>query len=412
VGLQAAPVSEQDIHPNNIALVLDKSGSMAEADKMSFLKQSLHIFVDELDTEDLIAIVVYDNDARVLLPAQTVGDGQQVRAAIDQLSPGGATNLHGGLMLGYAEVEKYYAPNLNNRVILLTDGIANRGETEPDEIAADSLAYNEKGIFLSTIGLGLDFNDALLSTLAEQGKGNYHFINDAQEMERVFKQEATGLVQTVATNVWLTLGLADGVQVQRVYGYDYELEGNTMRVQFDDAGAESSQILVLNMVVAAGQGAEQILARATLEHDDVFAEAHDVQQSDVIFSYGAPVPYDPLVLPAVRRNVTILQMAEALQQVSFLCDQRKYQQALSLIQEVKAEVWKIATEEGDAQMQEDVELLDNYEVILQKLVELASRPASSSTEREPEPSGGLCGPTPLMGLGAMALAFAGRRRKL
>jgi Ca-activated chloride channel family protein len=367
----------------------------------------LHIFVDELDAEDLLSIIVYDNEASVLLPAQRVGDGAAVRAAIDRLQPNGGTNLHGGLMLGYAEVETHYAPHFNNRVILLTDGIANQGETDPDKIVADSLAYNQRGIFLSTIGLGMDFNDQLLSALAEQGKGNYHFVSDAQEMERIFQREAAGLVQTVATNVWFTLDLGDDVQVQRVYGYDYELQGNRLRVQFDDAGAESSQILMIKMLVSSGQGPEQTLARARLEYDDVFAEMHDVQESDVTFSYGAPSPYDPLVLPSVRRNVTILRMAEALQQVSYLCEQRQYQEALSLVQEVKTGVWQIATEEKDQEMQEDLETLNNYEIILQELVKVKSSPRSSSRERD-TPRGGCCGPH--VGLGIVALALGCKRR--
>jgi len=310
-------------------------------------------------------------------------------------------------MLGYAEVEKYYAPHLNNRVILLTDGIANEGETDPDKIAADSLAYNERGIFLSTIGLGMDFNDQLLSTLAEQGKGNYHFVSDAEEMERIFQREAAGLVQTVATNVWFTLDLADNVQVQRVYGYDYELQGNTMRVQFDDAGAGGSQILVVKMVVAGGQGSEQSLAHAVLEYDNVFADMHDVQEASVSFSYGAPTPYEPLVLPSVRRNVTILQMAEALQQVSYFCEQRKYEEALSLVQEVKSGVWQIATEENDEELLEDVEILNNYEAILQGLLKAPS--GSTSADEEEEPLGGMCCGS-YVGLGVVMLALGSRWR--
>jgi hypothetical protein len=209
-------------------------------------------------------------------------------------------------------------------------------------------------------------------------------------MARVFQQEAAGLVQTVATGVWLTLDLAGEVQVQRVHGYDYDLKEQTMRVQFDDAGAEGNQILMVKMVVPAGQGPERPLAHATLEYDDAFAETHEVLEADLTVSYGVPTLYDPLVSPAVRRNVTILHMAEALQQVSYLCGQREYQEALSLVQEIKPDVWQIATEEGDEEMQEDVELLSNYETTLQKLVEVASAPPAPAPRQEERPRGGMC----------------------
>jgi Ca-activated chloride channel family protein len=381
IGLQAGEATEQDLRSLNVSLVLDKSGSMADADKMTYLKQSMYIFLEELDSEDIISIVVYDDEARVLLPAQSVGDGEAVRSAIDQLKPGGSTNLHGGLMLGFEQVEKYYSDQLNNRVILLTDGVANEGVTDPDQIAADALVFNQQGIYVSTIGLGLDFNDELLSTLAEQGKGNYHFISDAEEMERVFRQEAAGLVQTVATDVWLTVELAPGTQVQRVYGYDYDLKGSTMKVQFDDAGAETNQILMVKMVVPTSQGYDLPLASATLEYVDAFSEEQVQEQVELSVSYGAPSPYDTLVSPSVRRNATILLMAETLQQVSFLCDQRDYQKALDLVQEIKADIWEIATQESDEEMQEDVDLLDNYEIILQRLIEVSSGQSTEVTSQ-------------------------------
>jgi Ca-activated chloride channel family protein len=409
VGLQATETVPEDIRPLNLVLVLDKSGSMADADKMSYLKDSLLILLDELHEEDIIAIVVYDDYAEVLLPAQTIGDGEAIRAAIDGLRPGGATNLHGGLMLGYEEASRFYDPDLNNRIILLTDGIANRGETVPERIARDSLEYNQQGIFLSTIGLGFEFNDELLSTLAEQGKGNYHFVGDAEDMEKVFRDEVAGLVQTVATDVWLTLNLAEGAQIQRVYGYDYELEGNTMLVQFDDAGAESNQILMVKLILPAGDGAEQTLARATLTYADVFTESGGEQEHILSFSYGAPEPYDPIVSPSVRRNVTIIKMAEVLQQVSYYCDQGMYQEALDIVQGVKAEVWEIATQEDDAQMQEDVEILTNYETILQKLIDVSSAPpppvsAPPDYSSQPRPC---LAPAAFLGLVFLALGVVG-----
>jgi Ca-activated chloride channel family protein len=374
IGLQAGELKPSEKLPTNLVLVLDKSGSMSEADKMDYLKQSLEILVGELSPEDTIAIVTYDTEPAVLLPAQPIGNGTAVRQAIASLSPGTRTNLHGGLMLGYQEAMKNYSAEANNRVILFTDGIANVGEVDPEVIARDSLAYNMEGIYLSTIGLGLDMNDQLLSTLAEQGKGNYHFISDPEEMERVFRDELAGLVQTVATQVWMTMELNDLVQVTRVYGYDYKLEGRTLRMQFDDAGAGSNQILMVKMVIPAGEGVEQTLANVTLTYNDANGVEQIPQMMDIAFSYGAPEPYDPLVSPAVRRNATILRMAETLQQVSYLANERRYADALSSVKAIKAQVWEIATQEGDKQMQKDVETLNNYETILGKLVEIANAP--------------------------------------
>jgi Ca-activated chloride channel family protein len=390
IGLQAADLKPSEKLPTNLVLVLDKSGSMSEKDKMTYLKQSLEVLVSELDPQDTIAIVVYDTEASVLLPAQPVGDRAAVRQAIASLQPGSRTNLHGGLMLGYQEAMKNYSAEVNNRVILFTDGIANVGETDPATIARDSKAYNLEGIYLSTIGLGLEMNDKLLSTLAEQGKGNYHFISGAEEMERVFKEELAGLMQTVATKVWMTMELGDLVQVNRIYGYEYKLEGRTLTVQFDDAGAGGNQILMVRLIVPAdqgpaGEGSQQTLADITLSYQDTNGIEQIPQKMSIPFSYGAPEPYDPLISPLVRRNATILRMAETLQQVSYWADERKYEQALSAVQVVKADVWEIATQEGDPQLQEDLETLNNYEAILTKLVEVANAPTPVIREVEQRP---------------------------
>jgi hypothetical protein len=214
-------------------------------------------------------------------------------------------------------------------------------------------------------------------------------------------------VQTVATDVRLTLELAPELQVQRVYGYDYDLQEGEMRVQFDDAGAESNQILMVKMVIAAGQSLEMPIAKAKLEYIDVFSEIHSELETNLVVSYGAPEPYDPLIDPSVRRNASILMMAEVLQQVSYLCEQRDYESALGLVQSIKGDVWEIATQEGDEQMQEDVEILTNYETILQKLIEVANAPPPPTQQVDYqydryEGPRGPC-PAPLATMGALLL---------
>ncbi len=137
---------------------------MSTPEKMPYVKQSLRVFLRSLAPEDIIALVAYSDTSQVILPARRVGtDLGWIDAMIERLVPIGNTNLHAGLMLGFREVDSNFDIRRNNRVVLLTDGIANQGVTDPARIAADALAYNQKGIYLSTIGLGRDFNDKLLS---------------------------------------------------------------------------------------------------------------------------------------------------------------------------------------------------------------------------------------------------------
>jgi Ca-activated chloride channel family protein len=156
MGLQTKAAETEIVAPLNLALVIDRSGSMDTPDKMPYLKQSLRVFLESLNPEDIVSIVTYSDNAEVLLSAQPVGDGRWIQATIEQIRPNGGTNLHAGMMLGFQEVDRNFDVRRNNRVILLTDGIANAGLTDPTQIAADALTYNQRGIYLSTIGLGLD----------------------------------------------------------------------------------------------------------------------------------------------------------------------------------------------------------------------------------------------------------------
>src|ERR1041385_1045511 len=138
-----------------LSLVIDKSGSMAAADKLTRGKSAVLTFINQLPETDFISIVVFDSEAQVLMPARTLGDRYTVKDTIRSIEPGSSTNLHAGLMLGYHEALKNYRKDITNRVILLTEAIANQGVTDPGQIAHDSISFNDAGIDLSTIGVGL-----------------------------------------------------------------------------------------------------------------------------------------------------------------------------------------------------------------------------------------------------------------
>ena len=162
----------------SLCLVIDCSQSMGEAGKMNRVQQALLRFLKGLRPTDQVAIVTYSSEARVLLSSRRLGNGAAHRRTIRSLTPDGYTNLHAGLMLGYRQVRKHGETDTIRRVILLTDGIANRGVIDAATIAKDSKAHNAKGIGLSTIGVGMNFNRDLLATLAKSGRGVFHFVAD------------------------------------------------------------------------------------------------------------------------------------------------------------------------------------------------------------------------------------------
>jgi uncharacterized protein YegL len=364
IGLQAQHAETENRTPLNLALVLDVSGSMSSSDKMPYLKQSLMVFLASLHPDDIVAIVAYSDNARLIRPAQNVGSGDWIRQTVEKLHPGGSTNLHAGLMLGLEQVDENFDIRFSNRVILLTDGIANEGVTNADRIAADALAYNNQGIHLSTIGLGYDLNDHLLSTLARQGKGAYHFVDSAQEMEKVFMQEVEGLVEKIAADVRVSIRPTWGVQLVSITGFDGHIPADGAQVLLQDMGAGDSQVIMVRLDGQSSSMGSMTIAEVTLQYMDVFAQKPREIYETVTMRIVEDGRYNPLEDIEVCRNATIVKSAEALKTISDLVDSGQFLDAWQRAYDIEAELRRVSSITGDAQMVQDADLFQRYLITL------------------------------------------------
>jgi Ca-activated chloride channel family protein len=379
IGVQAREANREEITPLNLALVIDRSGSMDAPDKWPYLQESLRVFFRSLDPEDIVAVVGYDSKAEVVLPSQPVGHGGWIESTIRRLRPGGATNLHGGLMLGFEEVAKQYDIRRNNRVILLTDGIANRGVTNPDRIAGEALAYNERGIYLSTIGLGLDYNDELLSQLARQGKGAYHFIDSAEEMDKVFRREVAGLVEKVARDVTVTVYPGQGVELVSLTGYEGRLPEGPAAITLQEMGSGDNHVLLVRLEVSPGQAGQRTVAQATLDYFDLFAQRWVQVSAQATGFVSHTSEADPLWDLELLRNVTIQRTAEGLRAIDHLADRGRFVEAWSLAYDLEQALREVARLTGDSAMVSDAELMQRYQSVLAEQIH-------SRGQRLPDPS--------------------------
>ena len=385
IGVQAREAGDAQVTPLNLALVIDRSGSMDAPDKWPYLQQSLRVFFRSLDPDDIVAVVGYDDHAEVVLPAQRVGDRRWIERTIERLHPRGWTNLHAGLMLGFQEVDKNFDIRRNNRVILLTDGIANRGVTASDQIAREALAYNERGIYLSTIGLGLDFNDELLSQLARQGKGAYHFIDSAEEMDKVFRREVAGLVEKVAREVAVTVSPGQGVQMMALTGYDGRPPAGPVQITMQELGTGDGQVLLARLQVSPGKGRERMMATVTLDYFDVFAQRPEQMTQEVTARTGTGADYDPLWDLEILRNATIQRTAEGLKEIDELCHARRYEDAWNLAYDLEQALREVARLTDDEAMVKDAELMQRYQSVLAEQIRYdggrVPQPASEGASR-------------------------------
>jgi Ca-activated chloride channel family protein len=222
IGIQAGTVPEFARKPASLTFVIDSSGSMADNGKLELVKQSLELLVDRLTPNDTVAIVAYSDTAWVVLEPTSAVERQAISAGIQRLTSGGATNVEAGLRLGYDYANYTYRTDRVNRVILLSDGVANVGATGPGSILESIGQYASLGITLSSMGFGLgEYNDALMEQLANQGDGTYAYIDDLDEARRLFVEDLTGTLQVVARDAKIQVDFnADVVGQYRLIGYE------------------------------------------------------------------------------------------------------------------------------------------------------------------------------------------------
>lgn len=222
VGIQGYAIRPEDRQDAALTFVIDVSGSMDMENRLGLAKQALTLLVDELRPTDSVGIVVYGSTARVVLPLTSAAEKETIRAAIGQLLPDGSTNAEEGLQLAYAEAWRSFNPAAINRVVLLSDGVANVGLTGPGAILETIAQYAAKGITLTTVGLGMgNYNDVLMEQLADQGDGFYSYVDDLTEAHRLFVEELPSTLQTIAKDAKVQVEFnPELVSGYRLVGYE------------------------------------------------------------------------------------------------------------------------------------------------------------------------------------------------
>jgi Ca-activated chloride channel family protein len=208
--------------PMHLTFLVDVSGSMASADKLPLAQQALHHLVDGLGPEDEVSLVTYAGRTAVSLEPTGAARAADIHAAIDGLWAGGGTAMHDGIGLAYGMAEDMYTEGSENRVVILTDGDPNIGVASPEGLVDLVHRWAGKGIGLSVVGFGQgNLGDALLERLADQGDGNYHYLDSRAEAERVFGRDLVGNLSTVARDVKVQVEFPeDAVFAWRQVGYE------------------------------------------------------------------------------------------------------------------------------------------------------------------------------------------------
>src|SRR5688500_1272000 len=255
--------------PVNIALVIDRSGSMS-GDKIVKAREAALEAVRRLAPDDIVALVVYDTSVQTLVPAQRVGDGRRLEQAISGIEVGGNTALHGGVTRGASEVRRHMEDRrFVNRVILLSDGLANVGPSSPEELGRLGASLVKEGISVTTIGLGLGFNEDLMTRLAQCSDGNTYFVEHSRDLPRIFSAELGDVLSVVARRIVIEIEFPAGVRPLNFVGRDGTIRGQRAELTLNQLyGGQEKFALVEVEVAPSKAGVELEIARARVSYEN------------------------------------------------------------------------------------------------------------------------------------------------
>lgn len=239
-----------DRMPLNLAIVLDRSGSMSGG-KLEQAKQAAEMLVDQLEKDDVLSLVVYETEVEVVLPAGRVGNRHaEIKRLIRRIQTGGSTALYGGVERGGRELSEFLSKERVNRVILLSDGIANVGPSSNREIARLGSRLAREGMSVTTIGLGSDYNETLMTALAEASDANYYYVADVETLPEVFQKELGQLKSLVARDFEIRIRCPEGVRPIRFLGRPEEFGAQTGSLTLGTLAAGQTRELYLECLIS------------------------------------------------------------------------------------------------------------------------------------------------------------------
>ena len=344
IGIQGKDLSKWERKDATLIFVIDNSGSMAKDNRLGLVKESLRTLVRELRPTDEIGIVTFNTEGRVKLNPTTNRDQRRIMDAINSMSPGGSTNVQEGLDLGYDMAIERVHPDRITRVMLLSDGVANTGETSSKAMLRRVRYAVDEGVTLSTIGVGMgNFNDVLLERLANDGDGNYSYVDTTDEAYRIFGENLSSTLQVIARDAKIQVEFnPEVVREYRLIGYENR---NVDDRDFRNNSVDAGEVGPNHSVTA--------LYEVELYEDYIY-EARDGRAAKVSIRYQDPDTREVIELnsdfyadhfarrfdaasPRFRLAATVAEYAEILRK-SYWAQDGSLSHVLALAQDVRRDI--------------------------------------------------------------------------
>lgn len=308
IGLQGERISVEELPPSNLVFLIDVSGSMNQPDKLPLLKSSFRMLVDQLRTQDRVAIVVYAGAAGLVLPSTRGSDKEQILCAIDRLEAGGSTAGGAGIQLAYQVAQQNFLDDGNNRIILATDGDFNVGMSSDGDMVRLIEEKRRSGVFLTVLGFGEgNLKDSKMEKIADKGNGHYAYIDNVLEAKKVLVNEMGATLLTIAKDVKLQVEFNPArVSSYRLIGYEDRLLQDR---DFDDDTKDAGEIGAGHSVTALYEvtliDREYDRAGKPLKYSDVTVRGGARRSADLLtvsFRYKPPTESESRLLSEVVKD--------------------------------------------------------------------------------------------------------------
>jgi Ca-activated chloride channel family protein len=256
----------EDRRPVNVGFVLDRSGSMSGERKFSLAREAVEQSLRMLREEDRFSLVVYDDNIDVIAMSSHATP-RAIRDAVDALavvSPRGSTDLCSGWMRGCEQVARFADNQRTSRVLLLTDGLANRGVTDPGTLAHHAAELRARGVTTSTFGVGADFDERLLRDMAHEGGGNFYFLEDSIQIPDLITSELGEALEVVMPHAFIEMDIPPRSNAELLNRFRSSTHDNLLRVELGDVVSGQAVEIVVRLTFPQGSVGERVMTSARL----------------------------------------------------------------------------------------------------------------------------------------------------
>ena len=362
----------------NMALVIDRSGSMGDARKLEYVKSAAHQLIDLMGNNDILSIVAYDHRVSVPFPARRVdGNRETLHRIIAGLFPGGQTFLSGGLEEGFRQTRSTRHNGYLSRVLLLSDGLANVGVTRRDALRNRAATMAEYGISVSTFGVGNHFDEELLAMTASGGGGNYRYLSDPEQIVAALSSEFHMASRTFASDVEIVIRLHRDCRFGSVVGREWRREGDGYVIRLGDLSAGERRTLFASLKVSGTEpGLREVGDVAVRYRDPVTGNTvTGPSQSVSLELVRDEARYREGFDRSVQEKKAVAQSGVMVQEAARLAEQGKKDQARELLGRAAA---GLAAAPASPAVREEMDRANEYREKLETLKDMRSDEAKGA----------------------------------